>query len=403
MSLSALKTTDLSTQPVAVPDEITTRAPLGLFSIYNDFSSVERVWRRFEETADCFAFQSFDFLETWYRHIGIHANTDVQIVVVWETGTKPLMILPLGIETNGSLRRLLWLGNDINDYNAPMLADNFDETVAPGAFAALWNNVLAALPAHDLVELMRQPAFVGGQSNPFMELDVSLNASGAHMTSFNADFDTYYDEKLNSKAKRHARSRLKKMNAIGETQYIHPESSEDIAASVERLVELKAASLEAMGAHNFLAEAGYADFYKEMAINSGTKGLAHVSHLEIGGEFAAGNWGLVHKGRFYYLLASYDAPRFGSLGPGKQALVETMRWASEQGVEVFDFTIGDERYKSEWCETQMDLHDHLQAKTLRGSATLIISRVLLSAKRKIKQTPALWELFTTLRTKFLAK
>ncbi len=403
MSLSAPKTNDISTQPVNVEHDIATQSPLGLFSVYNDFASVEHVWRRFEEEADCFAFQSFDFLETWYRHIGVHANTDVQIVVVWETSTKPLMILPLGIETNGSLRRLLWLGNDINDYNAPMLADNFGEIVAPGGFKKLWNNVLAALPAHDLVELMRQPALVGGQANPFMELGGNLNASGAHMTVLDADFDVYYDGKLNGKAKRHARSRLKKMNAIGDVQYIHPESSEDIAASVERLVELKAASLEAMGAHNFLAEAGYAGFYKELAVNSGTKGLAHVSHLEIGGEFAAGNWGLVHKGRFYYLLASYDAPRFGSLGPGKEALVETMRWASEQGVGVFDFTIGDERYKSEWCETQMDLHDHLQAKTLRGAATLMLSRAFLSAKRTIKQTPALWELFTTLRSKFLAK
>jgi len=403
MSLSAPKTNDISTQPVNVEHDIATQSPLGLFSVYNDFASVEHVWRRFEEEADCFAFQSFDFLETWYRHIGVHANTDVQIVVVWETSTKPLMILPLGIETNGSLRRLLWLGNDINDYNAPMLADNFGEIVAPGGFKKLWNNVLAALPAHDLVELMRQPALVGGQANPFMELGGNLNASGAHMTVLDADFDVYYDGKLNGKAKRHARSRLKKMNAIGDVQYIHPESSEDIAASVERLVELKAASLEAMGVHNFLAEAGYAGFYKELAVNSGTKGLAHVSHLEIGGEFAAGNWGLVHKGRFYYLLASYDAPRFGSLGPGKQALVETIRWASEQGVGVFDFTIGDERYKSEWCETQMDLHDHLQAKTLRGAATLMLSRAFLSAKRTIKQTPALWELFTTLRSKFLAK
>jgi len=181
MSLSAPKPNDISTQSVNVAHDIVTQSPLGLFSVYNDFASVEHVWRRFEEEADCFAFQSFDFLETWYRHIGIHANTDVQIVVVWETSTKPLMILPLGIETNGSLRRLLWLGNDINDYNAPMLADNFAEIVVPGGFKELWDNVLAALPAHDLVELMRQPALVGGQANPFMELGVNLNASGAQI------------------------------------------------------------------------------------------------------------------------------------------------------------------------------------------------------------------------------
>ncbi len=396
---------EANNDPVQAADQevVSFSAPSRLLSVYNDFSSVEHVWRRFEEDADCYAFQSFDFLDTWYRHVGARANIDVQIVVVWEANAKPLMILPLGITTKGSLRRLLWLGNDVNDYNAPILAEAFSDFVAPGQFSKLWNDIVARLPAHDMVELMRQPSLVGGQANPFLELGTCLNASGAHMTMFSTDFDAYYDKKRTSKAKRHARSRLKKMKAMGETRYVHPGSPEDIAASVERLVELKEDSLKAMGAHNFLAEPGYADFYKELAVKSGDDGLAHVSHLEIDGQFVAGNWGLLHKGRFYYLLASYDGPGFGRLAPGIHALVEIMRWAAERGVTQFDFTIGDESYKNEWCETKIDLYDHLRAKTLRGMGTLVMSRIFLSAKRTIKQTPALWKPFVRFRSKFFAK
>jgi CelD/BcsL family acetyltransferase involved in cellulose biosynthesis len=403
MSLPAQEKNKNNLVEVAATGAATDARPSVLLSVHTEFSSVEAIWRQFEKTADSFAFQTFDFLETWYQHIGSLADIDLQIVVAWGTSAKPLMILPLGVETSGSLRKLIWLGNDVNDYNAPLLAPNFTDHVAPGEFAALWSDIQSVLPAHDIVEMMRQPAMVEGQANPFLELDTQLNASGAHMTVLGDDFDAYYDTKRNAKAKRHFRSRRKKLEEMGETVYVHPETDEDITASVEKLVQLKSDALNAMGAYDFLAQPGYADFYKALAVKSGDEGVAHVSHMEVAGEYVAGNWGLVHNGRFYYLLASYDGPKFGRFAPGVQSLVETMRWAIDKGASTFDFTIGDERYKDEWCETQIDLHDHLSAKTVRGSVVLLKARLFLSLKRKIKQTPVLWDNFMKLRSKFLAK
>ncbi len=377
--------------------------PSVLLSVHTEFSTVEAIWRQFEKTADCFAFQTFDFLETWYDHIGVRDDLEIQIVVAWDAHAKPIMILPLGIETGRFARTLTWLGNDINDYNAPLLTQGFAERVAPGEFSLLWNDIVSALPGHDMVELIRQPAVIEGQANPFTELSTELNASGAHMTMLSADFDAYYKEKRNAKARSHLRNRRKKLEALGETVFVRPDNEEDIVLSIEKLVDLKTLSLNAMGAKNFLMQPGYADFYKSLATKLSDAGGVHVSHLEVGGEYVAGIWGLVHKHRFYYLLASYDGPTYGRYKPGVQALVETMRWATEQGIGVFDFTVGDESYKSKWCEIHIDLHNHLDAKTFRGSLALLKARMFLFIKRKIKQTPVLWETFTKLRTRFLAR
>jgi len=403
MSLLAQQTTADTPKNVSNNDPATEARPSVLLSVHNEFSSVEAVWRRFEKTADSFAFQTYDFLETWYQHIGSRADIDLQIVVAWGTRAKPLMILPFGIEQSGSLRKLTWLGNEINDYNGPLLAPNFVDHVGPGEFPDLWKDIQSLLPAHDVVELMRQPAMIETQANPFLELDTQLNASGAHMTALGDDFDAYYDTKRNAKAKRHFRSRRKKLEEMGETVYVHPETDGEITASLENLIQLKSDALNAIGAYDFLAQPGYADFYKALTVKSGDESIAHVSHMEVAGEYVAGNWGLVHKGRFYYLLASYNGPKFGRFAPGVQALVETMRWAVDKGATTFDFTIGDERYKDEWCETQIDLHDHLAAKTLRGSLVLLRFHLFLALKRKIKQTPVLWDNFSKLRTKLLAK
>ncbi len=372
-----------------------------LFSVHTDFSSVEAIWRQFEETADCFAFQTFDFLATWYTEIGCRSSIDVQIVVAWGLDAVPIMILPLGIEKSGFARKLTWLGNDVSDYNAPLLSPSFSRHVSSGQFAAIWPDIVSLLPPHDWVEMLRQPDLVNEQANPLLELPTQLNASGAHMTKLGEDFEAYYQAKRNSKARSHLRNRRKKLEALGETLFVHPRTKEEVTASIDKLVRLKTASLSAMGAPNFLKKPGHEAFYKSLASNQIGEGLVYVSHLQVGGDYVAGVWGLVHKKRFYYLLASYDGPTYGRFKPGVQALVETMRWATDQGIEIFDFTVGDESYKDKWCEIHIDLHDHLAAQNVRGSLALLETKLFLALKRKIKQTPLFWTTFTRLRARFL--
>jgi CelD/BcsL family acetyltransferase involved in cellulose biosynthesis len=84
-------------------------------------------------------------------------------------------------------------------------------------------------------------------------------------------------------------------------------------------------------------------------------------------------------------------------GPGAAHLHELMRYAIERGCDAFDFTIGDEPYKRDWCDTELKLYDHIAAVTPRG--WLVAAPVMLArrAKRAIKQSPLLWRLVTRLR------
>jgi CelD/BcsL family acetyltransferase involved in cellulose biosynthesis len=44
-------------------------------------------------------------------------------------------------------------------------------------------------------------------------------------------------------------------------------------------------------------------------------------------------------------------------GPGAAHLMEIMARAIERGCTIFDFTIGDEPYKRDWCEERQALYD----------------------------------------------
>ena len=91
-------------------------------TVHEDLSAIERDWRAFEPQADCTVFQSFDWLATWQRHIGARNGVRPAIVVGRDGAGTILFLLPLAVRPAGFARELTWLGTELCDYNAPLLA-----------------------------------------------------------------------------------------------------------------------------------------------------------------------------------------------------------------------------------------------------------------------------------------
>ena len=95
------------------------------FHIYGDLAAVESDWRRFERRADCTAFQTFDWLASWHRHIGLREGVRLAIIVGRYGDDEIAFIMPLCVTPERLARRLCWLGQELCDYNAPLLATDF--------------------------------------------------------------------------------------------------------------------------------------------------------------------------------------------------------------------------------------------------------------------------------------
>ena len=118
-------------------------------TLYESFEAAEPVWREFETHAAGTAFQSFDWLSAWYRHVGRELGVTPAIAVVTRQGA-PLMLAPLGIERRFGLSLLVWMGGRLADYKGPLLAPDFEARLDV-EFATLWRQIRRALPRHDLV------------------------------------------------------------------------------------------------------------------------------------------------------------------------------------------------------------------------------------------------------------
>jgi CelD/BcsL family acetyltransferase involved in cellulose biosynthesis len=383
------------------PAAALTSRPIAI-AVHGELAAVERDWRRFEQYADCTVFQTFDWLSTWQRHIGARDDVRPAIVVGRDGAGDILFILPLATRPLNFARELTWLGSQLCDYNAPLLAPGFSARIGAGRFTEIWRSVLQHIRDEsrlrfDLVRLLKMPATVGTQPNPLLDLDVVPNPSGAYATPLGESWDAFYAAKRSASTRGRDRTKRKRLAEFGEIKMVTPESAPDALRTVAVLIEQKTQSFARMGVANLFERPGHAEFYRAIATDPALRHLVHVSRLEVGPQIAAANIGLVFRDTYYHLQASYTDGELARFGPGAAHLHALMRYAIERGLRVYDFTIGDESYKRDWCDGAQQLSDHISFVTRRGALIGAPAMAAQRVKRLIKQTPSLWRAYSKMR------
>lgn len=364
-------------------------------SLHTELARVETQWRQFERVADCTPFQTYDWLQTWHRHIGLRDRVQPLIAVASFADGALACILPLAIECKRAIRRLCWLGQDLNDYNAPLLARDFSQRVTQDRFLALWDELRARMQSdaelrHDWIELEKMPQLIGGQLNPFFSLMLATNPSGAHFTRLGSEWKKFYAAKRSSATRRRDRTKRKRLAELGEINFVSCVETADARRTLQMLMAQKSRVFAYKGIPDMFARPGWREFFLDIATNPTTRHLIHISRVQIGATCAATNLGIVFGDSYYHMLASYDDGPSAHYGPGALHLRELLAYAIALGLRRFDFTIGDESYKLEWSDTHVKLGDYAAATTWRGRPACALSTLRRPIKRSIKQTPWVW-------------
>ena len=333
--------------------------------------AVESAWREFEKTADGTVFQRYDWLLEWNNHVGKKKN--IVPVIVSGTGVdgRLLILLPFGIEKRGTLRHLVWLGSDLCDYNAPLLAPEFSARVPPERFRLLWREIIRTIRADpmllfDLVDLNRMPERVGSQQNPFLTLPVLPATYGAHVATLGTSWDDFYSSKRSARDRKGDRRKAKHYLKYGDLRFVNVREEADAKRTMDILVKQKKKSYARMGVEDIFGRPGYHDFFMAVTANPQLRDVIHVSRLDVGTTPVAAALGLNSNGRYYLLLSGYDDGELAKFSPGRMHLHELMQFAIEQKCREFDFTIGDEPYKLEWSDVKVGLFEHSEAATMAG-------------------------------------
>jgi CelD/BcsL family acetyltransferase involved in cellulose biosynthesis len=305
---------------------------------------IQRDWDFLVKSGRATPFQTPAWLHPWYRIVAPHIGARPLFIVVRNAASDaPLMMLPLCTRRQRMLRIIEFADGGLSDYNAPLLARDF----VPGEseMAKLWQSILKALPAADVVRLNKMPAAFAGGPNPLDHTHaMSIESWRIQLPSSRVD----YDKRLTSTFLKELRRKGRRVDGRGKSALVHAADSDHALKIFDALARMRTHRFEELGRDNVLAVPALRSFYEAVIVENWSQGFTALSALEVEGEIAATLFALKHDNTYYLLLSAFRNGEWKSASPGNVMLDRMATHLIETGVGTFDFTIGNESYKSDF-------------------------------------------------------
>lgn len=358
--------------------------------VCNDLDAVGDIWKKFQETAELTPFQRFEWLRHWYCSFS-NGRIEPFVVLVYEAG-RLVLIAPLAIETGYLTRRLIWLGHSVNDHNAPIVDAEWLAQLDGQRASRLWRLITRHAERVDYLHLIRSPGELAGSCNPFLGDAPQAYSSDSHYLRLAGDWPAFYSRLRGAKSRRRLREKANRLAKIGPVRLRRVRGTQELSTVISRLLVWKTDKLDDRGSRNPFADGRMQQLLCDFAVEHPDSDMLRIYVMEVGGRPVAATVALIHDGVFNFFIPAFDDTGIRNCSPGTIMLVKLIELSARAGYSKFDFSLGDEGYKEEWCDVRVEMTHQTEALNLRGAATCAVLRAGLKLKRYIKTNHRLFAL-----------
>lgn len=338
-----------------------------------DDESLWPLWQRLEQDAYHTVFQSSWYMKPLLEIVAPANDAQPCIVMVFEQGQEtPFMLIPFVRLRRHGQRVVTQADFDLCDYCAPILRRRDDWEHVD--IHAIWKQVLAALPANDVLSIKKMPTHIETLANPLSRLSeaelmgVSTMRLQPGMTE------------LPSKVLREVRYKLRKLDQDGGLEEVIAERPEDLRELLDCAIKQRADRCEELKIENILENPEINAFYRALIDSSGD-GAAVVGYgLKQADSFVAVSLGIVVNNIFNGLILSIGDHTTRRYSPGICVATRQLQWAAESGCNYCDMGVGGSAYKSKFggdVTELMELEMSLSPIGVAGTS-------FLRARRKLR-------------------
>ena len=357
----------------------------------DDPRSVEAEWRRLEGLTRNSLHQGFDWCLAWAR-----AHRSELVIVQGVLDGRTLFILPLEIIPERRARIARLLGHRFNNINTGLfdaeLADPDAEELQNFAYALK----LALSDKADLVLLDNIPLVWRGIRHPLSPLASIANQNHSFQLPLFPNFEATLAQ-LNAKSRRKKfRSQSRKIEAIGGYDHIAPSDPAEKHALLDIFFRQKGERLRLFGLPDVFQLPGIQDFFHRLmdVPTNGTDTPLTLHAIRLRGEHEghiAAIAGLSRKGDHVICqFSSIDETICPEASPGELLFWLMIEQSCREGASVFDFGVGDQPYKRNWCTQETVQYDILLPLTWKGSLMRPLLIGVTKAKAAIKRNRHLY-------------
>ena len=289
------------------------------------------------------------------------------------------------------LKRLSWRADDLNDYCGPLVHRQFVESLAHADMYCLIRAAAEAVGGADIIFLQKQPQYIATFQNPFVSSQAIAYHVGAHSTLLATSWDTYFKGKRSAKTRRRLKEKFSALSKLGQVDMRIVDSIPEATRLVEICLDLKAGQLRKLGHRNPFHSSGaralLVDYFGSRIAED-----TWVAALYVSGQPAAIAFGFRDRESWLLYQTAMTGGRLGNLSPGTHLLMHVIKHCCEHGVRVFDLSLGDEHYKTEWCEQTTPLMTDVVGISTLGRLFSHCIRAKSTISRWISSKPALYEI-----------
>jgi len=361
-------------------------APHLSVDLLRDAAEAAAIWRDLIGTAPATIYQTRAFAEAWLSEIGRARSVEFAAFHLRAAGRSALL-LPVAIERAGPIRVARFLGGKHANFNLPLMGSGFEMLTAGQTLAAIGEAARAA--GLDVLVLINQPETWQGSRNPLIGPSARLAPSAGHLLHLDRDPDAVLIRLHSKEKRRKLRQKAKWLGQLGTVSFEEAQDAATAEAMLETYFRQKALRFERLGIDNpFASEADQA-FLRQLA-KPGSEGstVLRLFALRLDQAYVS-IWGAgTHAGSASGMITSFDeTPAIARTSPGELLLERMLRQFCLEGLERFDFGVGEAPYKIFWSDETVPLYDLGIGLTQQGHVAASLIRQASAVKRAIKQSP----------------
>ncbi|WP_181707166.1 GNAT family N-acetyltransferase [Chthonobacter rhizosphaerae] len=354
------------------PDETAAAAPSPLtVTIHRALDTAEPAWRTVEAACGGAPFQRFDMVAAWFDTLGRHQKA-APLVLTAHRPDGPAFVLPLAVTRAGPVTVARFPGGSHATVNTAL--------IHPAALSALTAaDARAALSALadrgagvDLVHLTGLPEHLDGRPNPFVDGASRRSAHATYRVDLTDGFEAVLARHNGAKKRKRLRQQARGYEPLGGATVRRAADAGEAHRALDAFAQQKAARFADQGLPDVFAAPGTLPWFHSLIDRAFTtdRGLFDVYLLETAGTLRATFFVAAHGPALHGMMNSVELDEHAHLSPGDFINHHLIEDAAARGFALFDFGIGDARYKRSWIDEETPLHDTAVPLTTLGAMAL---------------------------------
>jgi len=374
-------------------------APALTWRVGNDASILTEYQRLSRAGATVSPSQSGAWVGAWLRHVAPD-----HLIAIAEADKQPIMALALEIERQGPLKVAQFMGGRHACGNFPPVTTAHAVADLVQLLELLKRAISKRMPDIDVLSLERLTARYDGITNPLLSLPHLPSPNLALAVDLTGGFDGVLGRSSGKRKKKKHRSQTRKFEAVGPFRRIRATTPAEVKTALDAFFAMKEIRFRQKGIEDVFSDPKVRAFFIDLFTSALTAARpSFVMHgLEVAGTLRAVTGSSVADNRLVCEFGAITEDELAHASPGDFLFFDNIREACDDGFAVYDFSVGDEPYKRQWCDIEIVQYDAFVPLTMRGYALAAVMRAQNRAKSLIKNNPLVWKMAKALRKRTAA-